>query len=82
MRQLGGDVVGMSTVMEVIAGKQAGFEVAGLSAITNKADGGADQQPDTIEDVLAYAAVAGNKILRILPSLLRAWDQVKKVHPA
>ena len=71
----------MSTVMEVIAAKQAGFEVAGLSAITNKADGGADQQPDTIEEVLAYSAVAGDKILRVLPSLLRAWDQDKKADP-
>ena len=82
IRQLGGDVVGMSTVMEVIAAKQAGFEVAGLSAITNKADGGADQQPDTIEEVLAYSAVAADKILRVLPSLLRAWDQDKKADPA
>lgn len=75
MRLSGGDVVGMSTVMEVIAAKQSGFEVAGLSAITNKADGGADQQPDTIEEVLAFAALAGDKILRVLPSLLRGWDQ-------
>jgi purine-nucleoside phosphorylase len=82
MRQLGGDAVGMSTVMEVIAAKQAGFEVAGLSAITNKADGGVGQQPDTIEEVLAHAAVAGNKILRVLPSLLRAWELDKKATPA
>ena len=81
MRQLGGDAVGMSTVMEVIAAKQAGFEVAGLSAITNKADGGLGQQPDTIEEVLAHAAVAGNKILRVLPSLLRAWELDKKATP-
>ena len=35
----------MSTVMEVIAAKQAGFQIIGLSAITNKADGGPDQKP-------------------------------------
>ncbi|MFL2795736.1 MAG: purine-nucleoside phosphorylase [Paracoccaceae bacterium] len=69
----GADAVGMSTVMEVIAAKQAGFEIAGLSAITNKADGGSEQQPDTIEEVLEYASVAGKKIKSILPELLQAW---------
>ena len=69
----GADAVGMSTVMEVIAAKQAGFEIVGLSAITNKADGGPEQQPDTIEEVLEYANVAGKKIKFILPELLKAW---------
>ena len=69
----GADAVGMSTVMEVIAAKQAGFEIVGLSAITNKADGGPEQQPDTIEEVLEYASVAGKKIKSILPGLLQAW---------
>ncbi len=69
----GADAVGMSTVMEVIAAKQAGFEIVGLSAITNKADGGPEQQPDTIEEVLKYASVAGKKIKSILPELLQAW---------
>ena len=70
---LGGDAVGMSTIMEVIAAKQAGFEIAGLSAITNKADGGPEQQPDTIDEGLEYASVAGKKIKSILPGLLQAW---------
>ena len=69
----GANAVGMSTIMEVIAAKQAGFEVVGLSAITNKADGGEDQQPDTIEEVLEYASIAGKKIKSILPELLNTW---------
>ena len=73
LKKSGADAVGMSTVMEVIAAKQAGFEVVGLSAITNKADGGPDQQPDTIEEVLEYASVAGKKIKSILPGLMQAW---------
>ena len=73
LRDSGADAVGMSTVMEVIAAKQAGFEVVGLSAITNKADGGPEQKPDTIEEVLGYAEIAGKKIKSILPGLLQAW---------
>jgi purine-nucleoside phosphorylase len=73
LKESGADAVGMSTVMEVIAAKQAGFEIVGLSAITNKADGGPEQQPDTIEEVLEYANVAGKKIKFILPELLQAW---------
>ena len=73
LRDSGADAVGMSTVMEVIAAKQAGFEVVGLSAITNKADGGPEQQLDTIEEVLGYAEIAGKKIKSILPGLLQAW---------
>ena len=74
LRQSGGDAVGMSTVMEVIAAKQCGFQVAGLSAISNKADGGPDQQPDTIEEVLEIAALAGSKILKVLPDLIQIWS--------
>ena len=73
LKKSGADAVGMSTVMEVIAAKQAGFEIVGLSAITNKADGGPEQQPDTIEEVLGYAKIAGKKIKSILPELLQAW---------
>jgi purine-nucleoside phosphorylase len=66
----GGDAIGMSTVTEVIAANHAGMAVLGLSAITNAATGGPDQAPDSIEEVLANAARAGEKIARLLARLL------------
>lgn len=65
-RSTGCDAVGMSTVMEVIAANHAGLKVLGLSAITNAATGGAEQEPDTIEAVVAMAAKCGVKIETIL----------------
>jgi purine-nucleoside phosphorylase len=60
----------MSTVIEVIAAAHAGLPVLGLAAITNAATGGPDQAPDTIEAVLAMAAVAGETITALLARLL------------
>jgi purine-nucleoside phosphorylase len=73
-RAAGGDAVGMSTVHEVIAAAHVGLPVLGLSAITNKATGGPDQQPDTVEEVLANAEISGRKIAAILETLLRRLD--------
>ena len=65
-RTFGADAVGMSTVLEVIAANHANMRVLGLSAITNSALGDENQQPDTIEEVLAHASIAGEQIKRLL----------------
>lgn len=69
-RVMGADAVGMSTVLEVIAANHCGMQVLGLSAITNLALGDENQAPDTLEEVLENAKIAGEKIKRILNSLL------------
>jgi purine-nucleoside phosphorylase len=50
--RLGADVVGMSTVPEVIVARQVGLRVAALSCVTNLAAGGG-KRPVSHEEVLA-----------------------------
>jgi purine-nucleoside phosphorylase len=70
MRSFGADAVGMSTVLESIAANHCGMRVLGLSAITNLALGDKNQQPDTIEEVLENAAIAGQGMKKILNEIL------------
>ena len=71
LRIIGGDAVGMSTVPDVTAAAHAGMRVLGLSAITNKATGDADQQPDSHEEVLAMAKIAGEKLVRLVREVVQ-----------
>ncbi|GII75542.1 purine nucleoside phosphorylase [Sphaerisporangium rufum] len=52
LRTLGGDMVGMSTVLEAIAAREAGAEVLGISLVTNPGAGLTDELLNH-QDVLA-----------------------------
>lgn len=81
LRIIGGDAVGMSTVPEVTAANHAGMRILGFSAITNKATGDEDQQPDSHEEVLAMAQVAGEKLIRIVRSIIEAMPTLDYMLP-
>jgi len=69
LRTLGADLVGMSTVHEVIAARQQGVPVAGLSVVTNPA-AGLSRAPLTHEDVQRVAARAAAALEAVLAAFL------------
>src|SRR5438270_7872482 len=66
LRTIGADLVGMSTVPEVIVARQMGIKVLAISCVTNMAAGTTDH-PINYEEVLEI----GRKIAGQFKSLLR-----------
>lgn len=62
---LGGDAVGMSTVLECIAARWVGLEVCGVSLVTN-AGAGYTGAPLTHDEVLEAGATAGPRLARVI----------------
>jgi purine-nucleoside phosphorylase len=67
-RTLGADLVGMSTVHEVIVARHMGLDVLGLSLVTNMAAGVVDQAIDH-EDVLEIGRAAEKQFTSLLTAL-------------
>ena len=68
VRRVGGDVLGMSTVPEAIAGRECGVEVLGLSTVT--AIEGQDSGIDP-EEVVSVAERTAARLGRLLVDLVR-----------
>jgi purine-nucleoside phosphorylase len=66
---LGAHAVGMSTVLEAIAARWAGLEVAGISLVTNPG-AGYTGVPLTHEEVLAAGLEAGPRLVRLVRRFL------------
>lgn len=73
LRTIGADMVGMSTVPEVIVAIHAGLKVVGLSCITDLCLPDA-LKPSDIEEILRVAAVAEPKMSQLVARFLETMD--------
>jgi purine-nucleoside phosphorylase len=69
LRALGADLVGMSTIYEVIAARHAGMKVLGLSLVANPA-AGVGPAPLSHEDVTAAAAAGAGRMNQLIEAFL------------
>jgi purine-nucleoside phosphorylase len=70
LRAIGADVVGMSTVPEVIVANHIGMKVAGISCVTNMAAGVIPHQKINHEEVLETGVMVRDTLVRFLKALL------------
>jgi purine-nucleoside phosphorylase len=70
LRIIGADLVGMSTVPEVIAANHMGMKVLGVSCVTNMAAGIIPQSKINHEEVLETGAMVRDTLVRLLKALL------------
>ncbi|AEV96588.1 inosine guanosine and xanthosine phosphorylase family [Niastella koreensis GR20-10] len=69
LRVIGADMVGMSTVPEVIVASQIGLSCAAVSVITDECDPD-NLQPVNIEEIIAVAAKADQKLSSVFKSVI------------
>jgi purine-nucleoside phosphorylase len=73
LRGIGADVVGMSTIPEVLVAVHAGMKVLGFSIITDMCLPDA-LHPVRIEDIVAVANLAEGKLRSVVSGVLQRWN--------
>jgi purine-nucleoside phosphorylase len=68
-KAIGGDIVGMSTALEAIAGREAGMKILGLSLITNLA-AGISPTPLSHAEVLEAGREAEGRLAELLATIV------------
>lgn len=70
LNRIGGDIVGMSTVPEVIVGVHCGLEIFGISVVTDKGYPIEELEPVSIESVIAIALETEPKMTKVIKELI------------
>lgn len=73
LRTIGGDVVGMSTVPEVIVANHMGMKVLAVSVVTDMCDPD-NLEPAVVEDIIAVANEAEPKLTRVLTRMIKEFE--------
>jgi purine-nucleoside phosphorylase len=66
---MGGDAIGMSTVLEAIAARHMGLNILGLSCLTNKNLPDCMQET-SVEEIIARAEATGHDLGRLLDAII------------
>ncbi|HFA49617.1 MAG TPA: purine-nucleoside phosphorylase [Bacteroidetes bacterium] len=70
LNKIGGDVVGMSTVPEVLVAKHAGLKIFVVSVVSNKCFPIESITETTMEEVIEVVTKAGQKVVEVVKYLL------------
>ena len=70
LHRIGGDVVGMSTVPEVLVARHGGMKVFVVSVVSNKCFPIEEIKETTVEEVIAVVNKAGSKVTTLVKELL------------
>lgn len=74
LNTIGGDLVGMSTVPEVLVAKHSGLSITVMSVVTNRCFPILEIQETSVEDVIAVAQAAEPKMRAIVAGLLQVLE--------